>query len=368
MKIENLIYTKRGLISTVQFLTDDAGRFNYISLRTALRSGRFEVKEIGESGSVKDLKVFNNSDQFVFISDGDILEGAKQNRVLNASVLLKPESVTVIPVSCVEAGRWRYTTSNFEASPYYEPGMMRAAKLKTVSSYLKTGHRHASDQSEVWSNVADYEKRKKSDSMTSNLSDIFHSEMEIKGKKLNDIFPEAGCNGTAIFIGPHLISIESFNSPKVYAEYFPKLVNSAVMDTDLYEYREIDESVAKEEVMNVLSRLSRLPFEEHKAVAAGLERRYTCNEMASYNLDMNNINIHSATLFSKVEEQTGPVILRGGEKIVNFGRYKGMRLTDLLRSDSYAFMDIILSHEIDDDLKHEILDELLRIRNSEMRF
>ena len=47
----------------------------------------------------------------VLLLDGEHLEGAMQNRVLNATVLAAPEHETVIPVSCVEQGRWGYRGS-----------------------------------------------------------------------------------------------------------------------------------------------------------------------------------------------------------------------------------------------------------------
>ncbi|MCL5771395.1 MAG: hypothetical protein M1479_03860 [Actinobacteria bacterium] len=48
--------------------------------------------------------------------DREEIVGTKQNRVLNATILLNKISVTTIPVSCVEAYRWSYVSKEFTAS------------------------------------------------------------------------------------------------------------------------------------------------------------------------------------------------------------------------------------------------------------
>jgi environmental stress-induced protein Ves len=64
-----------------------------------------EVAEVDESGQFSRLKVINRSDLSVLILDGEELVGAKQNRIVNTTILIAAESVTIIPVSCVEQGR-----------------------------------------------------------------------------------------------------------------------------------------------------------------------------------------------------------------------------------------------------------------------
>ena len=62
--------------------------------------------EVSRGGSVPELKVVNKSDRMLLILDGEELVGAKQNRIVNTTILIAGNTATVIPVSCVEQGRW----------------------------------------------------------------------------------------------------------------------------------------------------------------------------------------------------------------------------------------------------------------------
>jgi len=77
----------------------------YLTLKEALEKRLPVVKEVSAEASVPELKVINNADVPVFLMDGEELAGAKQNRVLNTSILLKKKSELIIPVSCTEQGR-----------------------------------------------------------------------------------------------------------------------------------------------------------------------------------------------------------------------------------------------------------------------
>ena len=63
--------------------------------------------------AIKIMLVNNTGDSRVLFLEGEELRGAKQNRVLNTSVLIAAHSKTTIPVSCVEQGRWQYRSRHF---------------------------------------------------------------------------------------------------------------------------------------------------------------------------------------------------------------------------------------------------------------
>ena len=88
----------------------------YLSLRSALNAGTIEITEVSESGSVPNLSVKNSGELPVLILDGEEVKGAKQNRVLNSTIMVAPGVTTTIPVSCVERGRWDRKSRTFTDS------------------------------------------------------------------------------------------------------------------------------------------------------------------------------------------------------------------------------------------------------------
>ena len=85
----------------------------YLTLDDAVARAWTEVTEISDQGSVPQLTVVNRAQQPVFILDGEELLGAKQNRIVNLSILVPPQATIGSPVSCAEAGRWRARSRAF---------------------------------------------------------------------------------------------------------------------------------------------------------------------------------------------------------------------------------------------------------------
>ena len=81
---------------------------DYVLLDDGISSGDVSIREVSEQGSVPELALDNRGLRPVLAFDGEELLGAKQNRILNLTILAPAGKITVIPVSCVEAGRWDY--------------------------------------------------------------------------------------------------------------------------------------------------------------------------------------------------------------------------------------------------------------------
>ena len=134
-----------GSKTPVEYLLSDEG----------IGSGSVTVEEVSEAGSVPDLLVENKGDVRVLFIEGEELVGAKQNRILNTSVLIAAKSKTKIPVSCVEAGPVGIPVPAFRLQR--QPLAVEAAVLpedrpSAIRSWPSVGHR--SDQGKVWEEVA----------------------------------------------------------------------------------------------------------------------------------------------------------------------------------------------------------------------
>ena len=103
-------------ITILPLIAPADGTFQYRTLGEALATWDIAITEVSAAGSVPDLMVVNRANKSVLLIDGEELAGAKQNRVLNTSILIKEVSETKIPVSCTEQGRWSYASQAFSES------------------------------------------------------------------------------------------------------------------------------------------------------------------------------------------------------------------------------------------------------------
>src|SRR5207247_10554658 len=106
-------------------------------------AGMVTVGEVSQEGSVPELVVENKSHRRVLFLEGEQLLGAKQNRILNTSVLVPGGATLRIPVSCVEQGRWSRAHASFGAGKNISPYQLRGGLKRSVPRSLpdKLGHR-----------------------------------------------------------------------------------------------------------------------------------------------------------------------------------------------------------------------------------
>src|ERR1039458_9169812 len=100
-------------------------RLPYRSLSQAVKHGAV-IREVDEHGSVNDVLICNASDQPVLLYEGELIYGARQNRTIDAPVLVPAGVELSAPVSCIEQGRWDagQHAGHFVAAPHAaDPGL-----------------------------------------------------------------------------------------------------------------------------------------------------------------------------------------------------------------------------------------------------
>src|SRR5947208_14061991 len=122
----------RGVVIVPLFPRSDP-RAEYLTLDEAIPLG-FHVTELDAAGSVPELLAKNPLDANVLLYDGEELLGAKQNRILNVTVLAAGGAETRIPVSCVEVGRWSSRSTTFASSPSHAYPELRRVKAQRLSA------------------------------------------------------------------------------------------------------------------------------------------------------------------------------------------------------------------------------------------
>jgi hypothetical protein len=119
-------------LAVFPLFTEPHNGIPYVLSDEAIAAGTVTVTEVSEGGSVPNLLVDNQADILVLFLEGEEWRGAKQNRVLNTSVLVAAKSRTPIPVSCVEQGRWGYHSRHF-ASGSHSSSKLRHVLKKSVT-------------------------------------------------------------------------------------------------------------------------------------------------------------------------------------------------------------------------------------------
>jgi hypothetical protein len=237
----------------------------------ALADGTAVVEEVSEGGSVPNLAVDNKGEAFVLFVEGQELKGAKQNRVLNTSVLIGAKSKTVLPVSCVEQGRWRYVSKGFAPSGSYGSSKLRAVLKRSVNESTMSGGGHSSDQGAVWAEVSRQMSSLGTASATMAMADtVAHHKPEIDRRVASVPYTE-GAAGLAVAVGGKLVSLDIFDAPETCAKVWPKVMSGFVMDA--MEEKSAHAAVPETEVSAALDALRTGDWKPVAAAGAGEETR-----------------------------------------------------------------------------------------------
>ena len=276
----------------------------YLTMTEAMNSHLLTIMELTEGGHVPELKVLNQAAKPVLLLDGEELSGAKQNRVLNTTILLKEHSETVIPVSCTEQGRWSYRTEHFEESGYIMTAKLRTAKNESVARSLRSTRRYDSDQGAVWNGIQAQSVAFDVRSPTGAMRDI-HEAKESDLDAYLEHFPLVSeQKGLFVMVNGEVAGLDMVSQVDAFRNIYPKLIKSYIMDAILEKPRKPKEN-SPEKAKAFMADIFNCEEQKYDSVGHGQDYRYEGKKIVGSALVHENAVIHMAFFMTTQAEKSG---------------------------------------------------------------
>lgn len=238
----------------------------FLTLDEGVRSGRVVITEAGQarglirprgvdpgiwqerpfpipqsSARVNELALTNNSERPLILLAGEIVTGGKQDRVVGKDRIIPAHSGAVaLSVFCVEPHRWTETSTQFGAMQF-----------SMAQPSIRSKAMADQNQQEVWNQVnesrmafaatvplsegqvqstSSYAKALQSSRVSAQI-DVIAQPFE---RSYDDLFHRMrgqGAVGVIVAVNNELIWVDLFASPKLFEQYWPKLVRSYVAES-----------------------------------------------------------------------------------------------------------------------------------------
>ncbi len=280
-------------LTVFPLLSEVDSTLDYLTLGEALQNDVARVVEVSTGGSVPELRFENTAELPILILDGEELVGAKQNRTVNLTILAPPGKTIVIPVSCVEAGRWRHESVEFAMSERHHYSRGRAKKAAAVSCSMRsTGRRHA-DQQEVWADISAKASRMNSPSPTQAMAAIFDRHRTSVESYVKAFKPESTQVGAVFAIDKQIVGFDLFDRSATFAAMLPKLVRSYAIDAIELE-TDSEKHPKKKHAREFLERVIEAECESYPALGLGTDLRLSAPDLVAGGLAFDDRLVHLA--------------------------------------------------------------------------
>jgi hypothetical protein len=248
---------------------------DYLTMDEALDTQVLVVTEVDAGGHVPELAVENSGKTFVFLMAGEQLVGAKQNRILNASLLVNRRTRMVAPVSCVEQGRWSYSSRTFRSSGSSSHARLRGVLSKGAIRSYRQSQSPDSDQGQVWCEVSTKLRSLGSRSGSEALEQAYADQ----ARRLDDLVgaldvPE-DCCGVVFAIDGEIAGADIFDKPATLAKLLPKVARAYALDAI-----EVDseDRISASDVTAWLDAASLTPLERFRSPGLGDDYRFESDD------------------------------------------------------------------------------------------
>ncbi len=201
--------------------------FPFETLRSIASDAPVRVSEIDSSGTVSRVKIKNRSRKDILIPIGQSIIGAKQNRMVIESALIKKRSTAKIPVKCTEAGRWALRSEHFSPDHTDAPFFLlrsvnRLKRAGTESGYLKYRL-----QQDIWRQIEVEREHERAYSPTGALKALV-DKVKREEQEMNITLPERLQNQEGVIISKngYILAMQIFRNSDIYAHHHEASIRS----------------------------------------------------------------------------------------------------------------------------------------------
>lgn len=293
------------------FLEKQSGLL-YVTLDEAISSGWLKITEVDEHGHVPELIARNISDNLILIIDGEEVIGAKQNRILNTTVLIDKKSELKIPVSCVEQGRWNYVSKEFTSSENVLNYKTRVVHSAILKENLKKNRIYYSDQGQIWDEVDLLSKDLKVKSNTGAMKDVYKTYDQKLNEYINNFPLEEEQCGIFVFLDGKVAGFDLVSRPQAYKYLHKKILRSYCMEAirlDSVRKEEMgSNSNQKQPVVSIdrakyfIEEIKQCNENHFKAIGLGEDYRYESKYIIGSALVYEKTPVHMS--FFKLDDNT----------------------------------------------------------------
>ena len=279
-------------------LSEYAAALDYFTLDEAMAQDAIDVVEIDIDGSVPELKVINKSDRMILILEGEELVGARQNRIVNTTILIAPNATTVIPVSCVEEGRWTYTSKKFGSENRLMLSGMRSFLSNSVSMSISQDRGFESDQHAIWGQIRQKASRLNVTSDSKAMAEIYKKKSSDVGRYLEKFKTVDNQIGAVFLINGKVVGMDCFGKAETFSKTFKKLTESYALDAIDMEETDKKYKVSRNDAKNLLKTAASGRLVSHASVGLGTDCRLESRRLTGCALTHKEQILHMS-LFSR---------------------------------------------------------------------
>jgi hypothetical protein len=255
------------------FFKAEAEPIPYLLLEEAIAMGGLTIEEASQEGNVNAVFITNNAGQPVLILDGDEILGAKQNRMVNATVLIAVGKRVEVPVSCVERGRWSRRSPVFDRAGEFGYSTLRKQKAEQVACCLKRTQRFDADQGAIWEEIDRKQAAVGAHSETDALHEIYRKKEDDLKSMIALLKLEEGQTGVAVFINNNFVCLDLFDRPEIFPKVWGKLLKSYAMEA--LGAKTDSERPSKPDLQSIINSIRNSECSTYPSVSLGSDLRLT---------------------------------------------------------------------------------------------